>query len=1205
MLSGQDSQVFSPLHSSPASDSLPNDLHSPLDGSRFRLGDFVWAKVKSHPWWPGQIFDPSLASSLARKSKRQSHLLVAFFGDSTFGWFLESDLIPFESNFAQKSKQTTAHSFVDAVDDALEEIRRRVELGLACPCRLSVVRKARRTLSPARQKGSGLKIDRQIRESRNAFEPSEMVAFIKDLACSPFISVRDKLWSTVAEAQAHAFRVATFCARSSEYEDCFGNSLQDEDGKSHEADWQVLGLANLDILEMDDQKMSPEERSDLEKSEETDCRAFLDTSHRLSSDNPSPTSSAQVEGKAGSECSQRGVSGDRETQERDVGSKKPLKQAKLTCGTAELKSSNVENKAEGSTAGERTSKCKVARLNGDRSDGGIGTPRSKKTSTQHAKIATTGNFGSETSNSNNDSVSVVNNTECEKLQALPKRSMRFKRLVKKMNAVHVEMKKTLNLKRSVENAADSSGNADVVEIRIKSNERKRERKSPLPSEHSGRPSKLNIGPLITPDTSPSESKMAVESTTEVQSYTGQVGSTSGHVKESSIETAEASHMMHAEHQSDVGSVLQHMCISEDGKTEVGSPGGGNPILISVDSHEMQHEQGQEFQPEKHNLEVNALEVNQENPVGGMEIENIKRGLIHEERRERLMVSGNISCVQAAIMTDRLRGMEPTSQTLKELTALPKRVKREMKSNANSDKGKPSKKPCHWKIVSKRGPMEMDCTPKNSGSKKKRLKTDMVDKNPEHLHHGVNGVAQAILQAGLNSKIESGSRSVHNDMLERQELVECEAKAKVLKLQKDMLPATTNPLDTSIQQGKPLTSISEDCTVTDTKGGEQVLITIESGEQFSNAEASKDVRSEKSGTQEREAASGCRKQTMEDSRDGPSKNSKKAALSSFSKKVSPSSASLRPTIEPKIPARGSKDVSNHFVPFNRHASKVASKTDTIWVHPSRVSSPSQGMALLMKFPPGFALPSEVQLKATFVRFGQLNSSATRVYNNTGCARVVYQDVHDAEAAWNYARKNHVFGQASVNFWLKPFSQTREMEMAKTSFNLKESKSMLNEEAPSLSIVEKQDTNCAFTEGTLMSRGNRVVSDNYLQSESRKLLRLKSCLKKTDDPSSSTAKNGTRVTFQLNCGVENARLLPSTNISGKSAIAGHMHVKSSHENLSGILSDSYSWGSSASLPHFPLPGSKPSFGLPVSSDISDKMMTLLHQVNALVGSSGIVL
>ncbi|KAG0451892.1 hypothetical protein HPP92_011020 [Vanilla planifolia] len=65
----------------------------------FRTGDMVWGKVKSHPWWPGHIFNEAFASPSVRRTKREGHVLVAFFGDSSYGWFDPAELIPFEPYF--------------------------------------------------------------------------------------------------------------------------------------------------------------------------------------------------------------------------------------------------------------------------------------------------------------------------------------------------------------------------------------------------------------------------------------------------------------------------------------------------------------------------------------------------------------------------------------------------------------------------------------------------------------------------------------------------------------------------------------------------------------------------------------------------------------------------------------------------------------------------------------------------------------------------------------------------------------------------------------------------------------------------------------------------------------------------------------------------------------------------------------------------
>ncbi|KAK0588642.1 hypothetical protein LWI29_003589 [Acer saccharum] len=99
----------------------------------FCVGDFVWGKIKSYPWWPGQVYASSDASDYALKVKQRNRILVAYF-DGTFAWCHPSQLKPFEENFVELSKQSSSKNFVNAVQKALEEIGRLVELKMSCSC---------------------------------------------------------------------------------------------------------------------------------------------------------------------------------------------------------------------------------------------------------------------------------------------------------------------------------------------------------------------------------------------------------------------------------------------------------------------------------------------------------------------------------------------------------------------------------------------------------------------------------------------------------------------------------------------------------------------------------------------------------------------------------------------------------------------------------------------------------------------------------------------------------------------------------------------------------------------------------------------------------------------------------------------------------------------------------------------------------------
>lgn len=100
----------------------------------YSVGDFVWGKIKSHPWWPGRVYDSSDASEFAVKLRQEGKLLVAYFGDGTFAWCHPSQLRPFEENFEEMMNQSSSKAFFNAVREAVEEIGMLVNLKMTCPC---------------------------------------------------------------------------------------------------------------------------------------------------------------------------------------------------------------------------------------------------------------------------------------------------------------------------------------------------------------------------------------------------------------------------------------------------------------------------------------------------------------------------------------------------------------------------------------------------------------------------------------------------------------------------------------------------------------------------------------------------------------------------------------------------------------------------------------------------------------------------------------------------------------------------------------------------------------------------------------------------------------------------------------------------------------------------------------------------------------
>ncbi|KAK7397192.1 hypothetical protein VNO78_18359 [Psophocarpus tetragonolobus] len=196
-------------------------------GFGFEVGDMVWGKVKSHPWWPGHIYNEAFASPSVRRSKREGHVLVAFFGDSSYGWFEPAELIPFDVNFAEKSQQTNSRTFLRAVEEAVDEACRRRGLGLACKCRNPHNFRATTVegyfcVDVEDHEPGGFYSDGQIRKARDSFKPIETLAFVKQLAISPHDGDQGSIGFTNNKATLSAYRKAVFEQFDETYAQAFG-----------------------------------------------------------------------------------------------------------------------------------------------------------------------------------------------------------------------------------------------------------------------------------------------------------------------------------------------------------------------------------------------------------------------------------------------------------------------------------------------------------------------------------------------------------------------------------------------------------------------------------------------------------------------------------------------------------------------------------------------------------------------------------------------------------------------------------------------------------------------------------------------------------------------------------------------------------------------------------------------------------------------
>ncbi|KAD4586646.1 hypothetical protein E3N88_24247 [Mikania micrantha] len=89
--------------------------HDEEENHSFVVGDFVWGKIKSHSWWPGQV-------SMHLIMQHNGQLLVAYFGDGSFSWCSPSQLKPFLNHFQDMLCQSKSKKFVNAVHQVLEEV---------------------------------------------------------------------------------------------------------------------------------------------------------------------------------------------------------------------------------------------------------------------------------------------------------------------------------------------------------------------------------------------------------------------------------------------------------------------------------------------------------------------------------------------------------------------------------------------------------------------------------------------------------------------------------------------------------------------------------------------------------------------------------------------------------------------------------------------------------------------------------------------------------------------------------------------------------------------------------------------------------------------------------------------------------------------------------------------------------------------------
>ncbi|KAF7804490.1 Serine/threonine-protein kinase ATM [Senna tora] len=217
------------------------------------VSDLVWGKVRGHPWWPGQIFDPSAASKKAKKHHKTDSYLVAYFGDQTFAWNDSSKIKPFQMYFSQMEKQSNFENLHHAIDCALDEVSRRVEFGLSCPC---IPEKVFKKLKTQMIINAGIRKQSSRRDGGDrflnaiSFEPMMLVSIVKSLAQSPLTKF-DRLDFVIARAQLLAFYRAKGYSELPEFTVLDGLIKNDKDiiftREKEQYDGQFYGHGGLKI----------------------------------------------------------------------------------------------------------------------------------------------------------------------------------------------------------------------------------------------------------------------------------------------------------------------------------------------------------------------------------------------------------------------------------------------------------------------------------------------------------------------------------------------------------------------------------------------------------------------------------------------------------------------------------------------------------------------------------------------------------------------------------------------------------------------------------------------------------------------------------------------------------------------------------------------------------------------------------------------
>ncbi|KNA24385.1 hypothetical protein SOVF_016280 [Spinacia oleracea] len=243
---------------------IRNDKKKGKKKGGFCASDLVWGKVKSHPWWPAQIFESGDASEKSRKYFNSKGYFVGYFGDQTFAWNDETKLKPFAPNFSQMVKQTRMDAFRHAVDCILVETSRRVEFGLSCHC---IVDEVYNQLKTQVVENAGILEQSRVREggdrffTASSFQPVKFLDYVNDLAQGPHADV-DRLEHVIARAQMAAFYRWKGIYHLAEFGSLIGyvNNEADAPVTADKEKCEVIADGNLPPITIEEDDIRPQKR---------------------------------------------------------------------------------------------------------------------------------------------------------------------------------------------------------------------------------------------------------------------------------------------------------------------------------------------------------------------------------------------------------------------------------------------------------------------------------------------------------------------------------------------------------------------------------------------------------------------------------------------------------------------------------------------------------------------------------------------------------------------------------------------------------------------------------------------------------------------------------------------------------------------------------------------------------------------------------